>query len=127
MTTPKDTVEESWEKTRDYRQAIYAANKYLDEPYLDSDGDECTISRQFLRMIERYDATEARVRREMLEKDIKEMEGKIQQLPKTKCINAENHLFGSCFQCEKIKGHNACIVDLITQKKEALQALTPKQ
>jgi len=31
---------------------------------------------------------------------------KEESLPKTKCIDVENHLFSSCFQCEKIKGKN---------------------
>lgn len=34
------------------------------------------------------------------------------ELPKTKCINAENHLFDSCFQCEKINGYNQALSDL---------------
>jgi len=56
-----DKIEElTWKETHDFKQAVYAANQYLDTPYLDPDGDECTISRQFLRMIERYEAlTEA--------------------------------------------------------------------
>ena len=41
----------------------------------------------------------------------------VKELPKTKCINAENHLFGSCFQCEKIKGNNQCASDLKTSLK----------
>ena len=47
---------EEWKNTRDFKQAVYASNKFLDEPYRDPEGDESTISRQFLRMIERYDA-----------------------------------------------------------------------
>lgn len=39
------------------------------------------------------------------------------ELPKSKCMNAENHLFGSCFECEKIRGWNAC-------REEMLKALT---
>lgn len=34
-----------------------------------------------------------------------------QKLPKRKCLNAENHMFGSCFSCEKIRGHNAALQD----------------
>ena len=33
---------------------------------------------------------------------------KEEKLPKSKCMNLENHMFGSCFACEKIKGFNAC-------------------
>lgn len=29
--------------------------------------------------------------------------------PKTKCVNAENQLFGSCFSCEKNNGFNQAI------------------
>lgn len=44
---------------------------------------------------------------------IREEIGKMKkQLPKTKCINAENHVFGSCFQCEKIKGFNQALEDI---------------
>lgn len=31
------------------------------------------------------------------------------KLPKTKCMNLENHTFGSCFQCEKSKGFNSAL------------------
>lgn len=66
MNTP-DT--EGWKESLDYKQAIYAANKFLDEPYIDPDGDECTVSRQFLRMIERYSSRDTywkeRVREEV--------------------------------------------------------------
>lgn len=33
---------------------------------------------------------------------------KEEKLPKSKCMNLENHMFGSCFACEKIKGFNTC-------------------
>lgn len=49
-TTPPD----AWETSQDYKQAIFAANKALDNPHIDPDGDISTIARQFLRMIERY-------------------------------------------------------------------------
>lgn len=39
------------------------------------------------------------------------------KLPKRKCINAENHIFGSCFQCERIKGFNACRDELLKRIK----------
>jgi len=29
--------------------------------------------------------------------------------PKTKCINIENHLFGSCFSCKEIDGWNNAV------------------
>lgn len=39
---------------------------------------------------------------------------KRQSKPKGKCINAENHLFGSCFECKKIDGYNLALSDLLT-------------
>ena len=47
---------EEWRNTHDFKQAVYAADKFLDEPYADPDGDAQTVSRQFNRMVERYDA-----------------------------------------------------------------------
>ena len=58
---------------------------------------------------------EERAREEERNRIVKVIEGLEQSLPKTKCINAENHLFGSCFQCEKIKGFNAALSDIINQ------------
>lgn len=49
-------IQQEWKNSHDYKQAIYAANKLLDEPYADPDDDSRTVARQFLRMIERYDA-----------------------------------------------------------------------
>lgn len=54
-TTSKQELEKTFKDTHDYKQAIYAANKALDEPWADPDDDLRTVSRQFLRMIERYD------------------------------------------------------------------------
>lgn len=47
--------------------------------------------------------------REAVVKMIEEM---TQALPKSECLNAESHLFGSCFQCEKIKGWNSALSTL---------------
>ena len=49
---------------------------------------------------------------------IKKVEGMEHELPKTKCMNLENHTFGSCFQCEKSKGYNQAIDDILTILKE---------
>ena len=35
------------------------------------------------------------------------------KFPKGKCYNAENHIFGKCFECEKIKGYNEAIDDVL--------------
>lgn len=44
------------------------------------------------------------------------------ELPKTKCLNAENHLFGSCFECEKIKGHNSARADQLARREKFLNS-----
>jgi len=41
-------------------------------------------------------------------------------LPKRKCLNAENHLFGSCFQCERINGWNRAREAQLELKKKIL-------
>jgi len=35
-------------------------------------------------------------------------------LPKDKCLNLENHMYGSCFQCERLKGFNDCRQEVLT-------------
>ena len=52
-----------------------------------------------------------------VEKEIEDME---KELPKKKCMNLENHLHGSCFQCEKIKGFNQALNEAQTTLKELL-------
>ena len=37
----------------EYEQAIQLANRVLDKPYIDPDGDICLLARQFLRAVER--------------------------------------------------------------------------
>jgi len=49
----QNTKTSQQEKFDEKKQAIFVANKYLDHPFLDPDGDECTLARQFLRAIER--------------------------------------------------------------------------
>lgn len=61
------------------------------------------------------------VRRETLEEAMKCVPEE-QKKPKAECINAENHLFGSCFDCKKIDGFNDCREQTLT----ALQALKDK-
>lgn len=56
MTKPPE-----WKDSHDYKQAIFAANKLLDENWADPDDDPRTVARQFLRMIERYDALAERL------------------------------------------------------------------
>jgi len=42
------------------------------------------------------------------------------KLPKAPCLNAENHMFGSCFQCERIHGSNAARTASLSKQKEYL-------
>lgn len=55
----KETTE--WKNSHDYKQALYAADKALDEPNVDPDDDLRTISRQFIRMTERYEHLEKQI------------------------------------------------------------------
>lgn len=55
---------------------------------------------------------------------IEREEGEKQELPKTECINAENHLFGSCFQCEKTKGFNSAKQETIDYWKEQREIIS---
>lgn len=43
------------------------------------------------------------------------------ELPKTKCMNLENHTFGSCFQCEKDKGYNVCRKETLDNIKDLIK------
>ena len=58
-----------------------------------------------------------------IEAEIQRLEGEKEELPKGKCMNLENHLFSSCFQCEKIKGHNSCLDKQITYLQEQLKEI----
>jgi len=49
----KQLREQEWEQSSDYKNAVIFANQALDRPYADPDDEIATISRQFLRMIER--------------------------------------------------------------------------
>lgn len=50
---PKPTA--PWKESHDFKQAIFAAEKLLDEPWSDPDDDARTVARQFNRMLERND------------------------------------------------------------------------
>lgn len=41
-----------------------------------------------------------------------------QQKPDRECLNAENHLFGSCFECKKINGWNLCLDEIKQRARE---------
>ncbi len=56
MTTQPEPVLPEWKNSHDFKQAVYAADKLLDEPWADPDDDARTVARQFNRMVERYDA-----------------------------------------------------------------------
>ena len=49
----------------------------------------------------------------LLEANCERLRGSKKELPKTRCINAENRLFGSCFSCEEIKGFNEALEEKI--------------
>ncbi len=59
------------------------------------------------------------IRKDQKQKDldgiIKRVKGMKQELPKGKCYNLENHLLGRCFDCEKIKGRNEVLEDLLAK------------
>lgn len=42
----------------EYEQAKRIANRFLDKPYADPDGDEAVLARQFLRLVEKQEAVE---------------------------------------------------------------------
>jgi len=42
-----------------------------------------------------------------------------ENLPKSKCINAESHLFGFCLECEKTKARNSAL----TQSRENIEKI----
>ncbi len=58
-----------------------------------------------------------------IDTQIQKMEGRMQKFPKTKCINLEMHLHGSCFACERIKGNNSALVNEISPLKEAKELI----
>lgn len=54
---------------------------------------------------------------------MEDLEGMKDNLPKEKCMNLENHMFGSCFQCEKSKGRNKGIEDIQTYLESLIKEL----
>ena len=50
----KNSTQNDWENSHDFKQAVYAADILLDTPYADPDDDIRTVARQFNRMVERY-------------------------------------------------------------------------
>lgn len=56
MNTHNTREGEEWRNSHDFKQAVFAANQFLEEPYTDPDDDVRTVARQFNRMIDRYDA-----------------------------------------------------------------------
>lgn len=125
-TTPKDTVEEAEKALSNYGKL--QITEYLDcrcgfgEPR----GDQCDCpwerkwspneAQEWLR--EALHATEARVRKEILTKDIEEMEGMKENLV---VDNWEDGLPKNCNPRCHDSGKEQALADLITQKKEALQ------
>lgn len=52
------TAEELKMHNTEYEQAIRLANKVLDKPYIDPDGDICMLARQFLCLVATVDGPE---------------------------------------------------------------------
>ena len=66
----KNSTQNDWENSHDFKQAVYAADILLDTPYADPDDDIRTVARQFNRMVERYNTLAkelADARREVIE------------------------------------------------------------
>ena len=75
----KNSTQNDWENSHDFKQAVYAADILLDTPYADPDDDIRTVARQFNRMVERYNTLAkelADARREV----ITEIEGGLSML-----------------------------------------------
>ena len=93
-------------------------NYYL--PEVEDGGHHWNIrQQQVIKDVKQFCKTTLTSDREAIKQLILEwVEKSLRPLPKKKCINAENHLFGSCFQCENIKGYNSALKDLETFIKE---------
>lgn len=52
-----------------------------------------------------------KMQRHFLAVELKKLE---QKFPKGPCLNAESHVFGSCFSCKRIEGYNEAVQDCIT-------------
>ena len=53
-----------------------------------------------------------------VEQLLREAMPEVKKYPEGKCMNLENHMFGSCFECKKIEGFNSAL----SQFKENLLA-----
>lgn len=60
---------------------------------------------------------------ELLEAEIERKKGLRKEKPKGKCMNLENHLHGSCFECKKIDGFNEAIDEDISYLEEQLKLI----
>lgn len=117
MTTPKDTVED-WESEK---FMFEVAHLLLKEGYAcRDDGNGDFLGKLTRKVSNLLHATEARVRKEMLEKDIEELEG----MRKAKAIGVDIETDDKNLV---ISGYNSALTTLLTRKKKALKALTPKQ
>lgn len=54
------------------------------------------------------------------------VEGMRERKPKGKCINAETHLFGTCFNCRYIDGKNDMIDQILSLLNELEKEITQK-
>ena len=47
------------------------------------------------------------------EEIVKALMGMVQKLPDRPCLNLESRLTGRCFDCEKTRGYNTALTDII--------------
>lgn len=93
---------ENWEKEFDNE-----VDRLIARSMRDPSSKPLTKIKSFIRTLLARSLEEQRVRIERFCKENK------QSKPKQKCINAENHLFGSCFACVKIDGYNQALEEVL--------------
>jgi len=73
MTQPTQPKASTVELNRDYQNAVQFANEALDVPYADPDDELRTVSRQFLRLIERCATLSEQIREDERQRIISAM------------------------------------------------------
>lgn len=91
-------------------------------PEMYREGFRPVVNREDVRMFIQKSLASARALG--IKESMEVVEEQEQKLTKRKCLNAESHLFGSCFSCEKIKGNNEAVSNILTSLS---QLITPNQ
>lgn len=78
---------------------------------------QCQFHAEYIFPVKSFLTTHLKALAEELKKVIPEE----QEKPKAQCMNAENHLFGSCFECKKIEGWNAARTETLKNINEFLK------